>query len=315
MSYDITNYAMLAISLPDFIETLNKDIKIPLETNADYVVLDKKFDVLLKESPEAIRNSEFDTAAKIADLGFTETNGHSYKGPKIALISALPSGAGLSNPIFFDSESCNLVSHMAWKPKIFPRVLLKHLSSEKKLDCESLVLLGGDRLNDVLAMISTCLYKLGKINLVDGKVKDENGFDLEDEDGNTIYTFTIPCFKTAIEDLFSLYKDTVKEKTGSHLGKLDAIHYWMQYIINLYVGTLGFDEEMEVESTNFGVVHDFGGMEEDIPYISIRGLQSYDEDGWTNPRDEDSDFVRDLENAIVQDSGKEFSVFTPQFGG
>jgi hypothetical protein len=56
-------------------------------------------------------------------------------------------------------------------------------------------------------------------------------------------------------------------------------------------------------------------MLSNIPYVSIGGLESYDEDGWTNPRDGDSDYVRDLERAIVQDSGKEFAVFTPQFGG
>lgn len=315
MSYDIRNYAMLAMSLPDFIGTLKKDIKVPIETDADFVALDKKFDDLLKESKNVLGDSEFVTTSKIADAGFSESSSHSNEGPKKALITSLLMGAGINNPIFFDWENCNLVSKLAWNIKIFPRVLIKHLHSEKKVECESLVLLGGDSLNDFLAIISTCLYKIGKINLVTGKPKDEYGYDLKDENGDRIYTFTIPCFKTAIEDLFSLYKETLKEKTGSHLAKLDAIHDWMQFIIKLYVGTLGFDEELEVISTNYGSVHDFGGMEEDIPYVSIRGLQQYDEDGWTNPREDDAEFVSDLENAIVQDSGREFAVYTPQFGG
>jgi len=311
MSYDINNYAMLAISLPDFLETLKKDISVPLETYRDFVLIDKKIDGLLIDLPESFKDSEFATSSKIADEGFTECTDNwrfDGKGPKGTFIASLLAATGISEPIFFDSEKCNLVSfQLTHNIEILPKILIKHLSSENKLKCETLASLKKDRLNDVLSAVANCLYNLGKINLVKGSVEDENG--------NDKFTFTIPCIKSAIEDLYFLYKEELKQNSDSYNSKIDSIHFWMQYVINMYVGSLGYDEELEVVSTNKGFVHNSGGMLSNIPYISIGGLESYDEDGWSNPRDGDSDYVRDLERAIVQDSGKEFAVFTPQFGG
>lgn len=315
MSYEIDNYAMLAISLPDFLDTLKKGICVTVETNKDFILLDSKFDDLLKNIPDSIKESGYVNSSKVADDGFTERDYRcSPKGPKVAVAASLMVATGINNPIFLDPNN-NLVTHLARTIQIFPRVLFKHLKTDKELECESIIELGNDRFNDSLTMISICLSKIGKINFVDGKVKNENGYDFKDENGHIKFTFTIPCIKSAIEDLYSMYKEEVKAKSGPYHEKLEDIHFWLSKIVNLYVGNLGYEVDLEVVSTNWANVHRHGGMEEDVPYVSFGGLFIIDEDGWKNPRDDDPEFQAELENAIVQDSGKEFSVFTPQFGG
>jgi hypothetical protein len=306
MSYDIDNYAMLAISLPDFLDTLNKGTSVTFETSKDFILLNKKFNDLLKNLPDSIKESGYVNCSKIADDGFIDADGYSYRGPKGAVTAALLVAAGITNPIFLAPEN-ELITYLSRNIQIFPRILIQHLRTDRELECESMVLLGNDRLNDALAMISICLSKLAKLNVIDGKVKDE--------DGNYKFTFTIPCIKSAIEDLYSLYKEEIKTNNTTYNKKLSALLFWLKELAILYVGSLGYEVDLEVVDTNWNNVHRHGGMEDNIPYVSFGGLYIIDEDGWNNPRDDDPEFQAQLENAIVRDSGKEFSVFTPQFGG
>jgi hypothetical protein len=50
MSYDINNYAMLAVSLPDFLETIDEGIAVAFESEREFVLLDQKFDELIKKN-------------------------------------------------------------------------------------------------------------------------------------------------------------------------------------------------------------------------------------------------------------------------
>jgi hypothetical protein len=45
-------------------------------------------------------------------------------------------------------------------------------------------------------------------------------------------------------------------------------------------------------------------------------MQSYDEDGWTDPRDDDAETVQEAKDCLLgEGSSGVWEKFTPQFGG
>jgi hypothetical protein len=302
MSYDITNYAMLAISLPEFLETIDQGIELEFDTDREFLLLDETFDDLIKANiPDSFKDSKYLTSKDIAESGYEEYRGHrgggySHKGPRAVCAATIVAAAGIKDPVFFD-DNLWLISTFANDTYVLPKVLMKHLVSKEKMKCESLF---GMKNGAPIAKIAIGLSKIKKINFVSGE-KDEK------------YTFTIPCIKAALEDLLKAHQEL--EATNYYDHRYYGLEYWIEILVDTYIRKFDIDANLGVVSTHYGVVHDHGGMEGDVPYVVYGDLESYDEDGWNNPREEDPEAFDDTAFAILGDSGKEFRVFTPQFGG
>ena len=66
MSYETTNYAVLAIPVPDIIEALPRGISFQLQKDGVFVMLDKKFARLCKTNlPGIFRHSKYKGASFI----------------------------------------------------------------------------------------------------------------------------------------------------------------------------------------------------------------------------------------------------------
>jgi len=302
MSYDITNYAMLAISLPEFLETIDVGITLEFDSDREFLLLDEKFNNLIELTiPESFNNSEYLTSSKIVESGYSEYRGnrggsYSYKGPRAICAASMLAAAGIKDPVFFDDELA-LVSKLAEEIYVMPKILMKHLISEKNISCESLL---GMKRRTPLSQIALGLSEIEKVNLVHGE-----------NQGN--YTFTIPCIKTALQDILKVHQEL--ETTNNFDSRFYGLEYWIEVLVDIYIRKLDIDADLGVVSTHYSDVHDYGGMEANIPYIVYGDLESYDEDGWNNPRDEDPEAFDETAKAILGDSGKEFRLFTPQFGG
>jgi hypothetical protein len=204
--------------------------------------------------------------------------------------------SGIKNPLFYDDD-IRLMYRIANETYVLPKILMKYFVSKEKISCESLF---GLQKDTPICDIGLVLSKTEQINLISGCIDDE-------------YTFTIPCIKGALEDLFSLYQTL--DASNYHDQRYYSLEYWIDILVNMYIRSRGIDAELNVVSTHFGTIHKLGGMEEGIPYVAYGNLESYDEDGWCNPRDDDPEAFDEKAKAILGGSDKEFRVFTPQFGG
>jgi len=303
MSYDISNYAMLAISLPEFLETLDSGISIEFDSSREFLILDQKFDDLINTNlPESFKDSTYLTSKEIAESGYSEYRGrrggsYSYKGPRAVCAATMLASAGIKESVFFDDE-LGLISKLADETYVLPKVLMKHMVSKENISCESLL---GMESRSPISQIALGLSKIDKINIISGLIEG-------------VYTFTIPCIKTALQDLLKAHQEL--EATNNFDPRYYGLEYWMEMLVDSYKTELDIDADLGVVSTHYSDVHNYGGMEANIPYIAYGGhLDYYDEDGWNNPRDDDPEAFEEAARAILGDSGKEFRVYTPQFGG
>jgi hypothetical protein len=301
MSYDISNYAMMAISLPEYIDTLKEGVSVEFDSDREFVLLDQKFQELIdKNLPELFKDTEFVKISNIAE-GYSEWRGrsggsYSYRGPRAVCAATIMAAAGIKDPVFFE-HGLDLVSNIGNDSYIIPKTLVKHLHKTAASDCETL--LGLDS-SSPICKLGLALAKLDKINIIHGC-----------NDGK--YTFKIPCIKSAIQDLFDLYKGL---NTSDYFdNRYYGIEYWIQALIDTLLVQSDIDASLSITSTHYGAAHDLGGMEDNTPYVVYGEMESYDENGWENPRDDDPESFDEVTQVILGNSGKEFRLYTPQFGG
>ncbi len=86
---------------------------------------------------------------------------------------------------------------------------------------------------------------------------------------------------------------------------------------------LEFDENLtclhlpvEVVSTRYGTVHQNGGMETGVFYLSLSGaMEEYDDEGWSDPEKMHPAAFNKRREILFGDSQFLTEKYTPQFGG
>lgn len=297
MSYDITNYAMRAVSIPDFLNALKPGVSVPINKYGIYVMLDDKFKKLCElHMPKSFRESEYGTAKLIADNGFYETTSFNYTGPVCAFTAVIASACGLSDSMFYspDNYTWNLPMTMKGDMRIFPSKMMPILLNGKQIK-DTLVYIPG---NSVLQCLVCFLSAKNILTVVSSD--DEN------------LSLIVPCLKTSLELLCKGHHNSL----GTDNSAIYAHEYWMWFLIDAFLESKECYQRIEVLSSNHGAVHDYGGMKKDVPYICIDGISSYDENGWDDPADSKPEVVDEIRTALFGKKSKiAFEKFTPQFGG
>ena len=74
--------------------------------------------------------------------------------------------------------------------------------------------------------------------------------------------------------------------------------------------------DVDVASTRYGDVVDYGGMEDRELYLVVSGgMQQYDEEGWSDPEKETPTAYKKLKETLFGDPDYPTEKYTPQFGG
>ena len=297
MSYSIENYAMRAVSIPDFIDSLKSGISVPINKSGIYVILDDKFRKLCElHMPQSFRESECGSAELIEENGFRETTSFSFKGPSCAFTAVIASACGLSDSSFYSSPDgyiARLPVNMKGDMQIFPSNMIA-------------ISLNGKQIKGALvycpehSVLHCLVCFLSSQNLLSVVSRDDTKFSL------------IPCLKTSLKLLLKSHHYSL----GKDNNTIYAYEYWMRFLIDAFLESRECYQTIEVLSSNFGSVIDYGGMRENVPYISIGSISSYDENGWDDPADSEPEVVSKIRTALFGKKSKiEFEKFTPQFGG
>lgn len=301
MSYGTTNYAMLAIPVPDIIEALPRGISFQLQKDGVFVMLDKKFARLCKTNlPETFKHSKYASTKQIAADGFLEARGVSLTGPTCAFTGVIASAAGICDPTFFKEEfglPINLKEGTSDETIIFPGTIVKFIINGSAINGTFMRI----RFGTVLCSLVMALGSQKKLSVASSY---DDGFSMK-----------IACLKTALMRLYEGHK-TKAEIQGYDVAY--GYEYWMNFLIAAFMESRKFTDtyRIEVLSTYYGDPIDCGGMEKGVPYLSIGGLQAYDENGWDDPRKSEPDMVKKVKILLLGGkSKKNFAKFTPQFGG
>ena len=76
-----------------------------------------------------------------------------------------------------------------------------------------------------------------------------------------------------------------------------------------------FAVAVSVESTRYGDVHNSGGMESNVLYLSVSGdMDIYDEEGWCDPEKETPLAFKKTKELLFGDENYDLKKYTPQFG-
>ena len=298
MSYSIENYAMRAVSIPDFIDTLKSDVSVPINKSGIYVILDDKFRKLCElHMPQSFRESEYGSAELIADNGFLETTSFSFKGPLCAFTAVIASACGLSDSTFYSSPDnyiANLPMTMKGDMRIFPSKMIAISLNGEKIK-ETLVYFPSNSVLHCLVCFLSAKNLLSVVSSTDAK-----------------FSLIVPCLKTSLKLLLKGHHNSLKKDNHA----IYAHEYWMWFLIDAFLESKDCYQTTEVLSSNFGSVIDCGGMKENVPYISIGSISSYDENGWDDPADSTPEVVSKIRTALFGKKSKiAFEKFTPQFGG
>jgi hypothetical protein len=297
MSYDITNYAMRAVSMPDFLNALKAGVSVPIIKYGIYVMLDDKFKKLCElHMPKIFRESEYGTAKLIADNGFLETTSFDYPGPLCAFAAVIASACGLSDSTFYspDNYTWNLPMTLKDDVLIFPSKMMTILLNGKQIK-DTLVYIPG---HSALQCFACFLSAKNILSVVSSN--DEN------------FSLSVPCLKTSLELLCKGHHNAL----GQDNSVIHSHMYWMWFLIDAFLKSKECYQSIEVLSSIYGDVHDYGGMKKDVPYLCIDGISSYDENGWDDPADSKPEVVDEIKTALFGKKSKiAFEKFTPKFGG
>ena len=283
----MSNYATLAISVPDFLEELKPGITFPLSYQGTYLKLDDKFSGFYKiYRPESLPSmGEVADFSEIAESGFLEKS--NSRGPdrvSASFSAAIIRAAGITDPVFFQDFSFfpNLMKDLVFFPcKSVPFVC--NGSPVKETFC---CLPSG-----VLASLAQGLGALNKLTILEA---DYDSFPL-----------SVACLRSGVEGLLRGHSQT---ESG------DSYEYWIQVLVNQYLQSRDCWRDVEVISSRWSDDWaDLGGLKKDVPYISLGGLQEYNEDGWSDPRETNPDMVDEVSTILLgKKSKKKFGKFTPE---
>ena len=301
MSYETTNYAVLAIPVSDIIEALPRGISFQLQKDGVFVMLDKKFARLCKTNlPGIFKHSKHASTKQIAADGFLEARGVSFTGPTCAFTGVIASAAGISDPTYFKEEfhlPINLKEGASDETIIYPGTIVEFIINGSAVKNAFIRI----RFGAVLYSLVMALRSQKKLSVISSC---DDGFSMK-----------IACLKTALIRLYEGHKRKA-EIQGYEVAY--GYEYWMHFLIAAFLESRKFTDthRIEVLSTYYGDPIDCGGMEKGEPYLSIGGLQAYDENGWDDPRKSKPDLVKEIKKLLLGGKTKKnFAKYTPEFGG
>ena len=133
------------------------------------------------------------------------------------------------------------------------------------------------------------------------------------------------CKWNAPEFKFSLKKILAwVQSTNNNLGH----DYWREKYSSLLINRglkienyyiedeQSFAVSVSVESTRYGDVHNSGGMESNVLYLSVSGdMDIYNEEGWCDPEKETPLAFKKTKELLFGDENYDLNKYTPQFSG
>ena len=301
MSYDISNYAFLGIPVDDVAKVLDPAVAVTTGSQGIYVQIDEKFVALTHGLGNFAENWDCPSLDRMVSDGYLQASRGSYTGASAFFCRSLLMAAGITNPGFY-ADDCNLITPFIFEVKFLPvGVVPVEIKGEP---CQfGLVHVE----NEFLVNLIKGFAAQSKLSVVDPSQDYENPDPVK-----------ISCLKTALRNLLDTYNSI--EENGlfddAAQAKAYGLEAWMQRLLDKYLESKDCYCDIEVASTYYGSIHEYGGMEEKVPYVVFGSMQSYDEDGWTDPRDDDAETVQEAKDCLLgEGSSGVWEKFTPQFGG
>lgn len=295
MSYDIMNYAFLALPADKVCESLEYGVEVPLVGDGVVVVIDEKFSALTHGFIETFaKDWECSSLEKIVDRSFLETRSFGPTGPRNLFTRLMLMSAGITDPVFYKDDFM-LMLHFSFGVRFLPVGLVPVTRGSSP--CEFGLVHTN---NDVLSSLIKALASDNKLTIID--VSNES---FSDEPR----LLKASCLKTALEGLLAMHA----ESTGDW--DADNIQGCMQTLLDKYLESKECYCDIDVTSTLHRNCHDSGGLDDGV-YVVYGNCSPYDEDGWTDPREEDPDTLAEARTHLLGDNSKlDWEKFTPKFGG
>ena len=301
MSYTINNYCFLGIPVSEIVNNLNPSIAICTGNSGIYVVIDKRFVALADGVENFSRNWKCSSVDRMVSEGFFDFPERSKEGANALFCRALLMTAGITDSKFYEGWN-NLLNSLVSDIIIIPFDVIP-IEINGKI-CESgLVHVE----NSFLINLVTCFAENSRLTIVNPS-----------QDCNKQNPVKVSCLKTALHNLLKIHSDLKEESINedASMRKIYSIEAWMHYLLDMYLESKDCYCDIRVASTYYGNVHRLGGMEPKVPYVVFGLMQSYDEDGWNNPRKSDPETLMQARDCLLgETSSGDWVKFTPQFGG
>lgn len=300
MSYDISNYAFLGIPVDDVAKAIEPAVAVTTGSQGIYVLIDEKFVALTHGVGNFAENWDCPSLDQMVSDGYWQESRGTYTGPSAFFCRLLLMSAGITNPGFYADDYYNPISPFIFEVKFLPiGVVPVEIKGEP---CQfGLVHVE----NEFLAKLIRGFAGQSKLNVVDPD--DDNPEPVK-----------VSCLKSALRNLLDVHNSIEEKGLIDDAAALKAygLEAWMQRLLDKYLESKDCYCDIEVASTYYGNIHEYGGMEERVPYVVFGSMQSYDEDGWTDPRDDDAETVQQARDCLLgEGSSADWEKFTPQFGG
>ena len=331
---EIKTYDILAISVAEFIDSLEKNILVPLKKptspwgeNSDLnIALDDKFTKLCESNmPSSFLGTEYRSSKEIAHSGFLDKGflwkedgsfiGLAYPGPASVFTGVILSTAGIKDSVFFE-EQCQMIWRFneRAKLKILPMHLVKYLVHDHEYG------FGIAQIQDesILASIVSSLEKQKLLTTFKSCIYDKENKKVE-------VSVEVSCLKTSLSNLLEEWEKYIGIDDDVARKKISACENWMQDLINDFINfkhPYGFGIGIissSVQNNDIPPhVHywspgpDNGGMKEDVPYILASDKEP--ENHWADPsaQENDNSIQRLKEILFGKNTSLKFERFTPQ---
>jgi len=301
MSYEINNYCFLGMPVSDIINELPASIEVTICESGICVLIDKKFAALAGGVKNFSMNFEYPTLDQMVSEGYFDVPYGSSGGPNSLFCRLLLMTAGITDSKFFEGWN-NILDSLVSELKFLP-VDIVHIEVNGNPSEFGLVHVE----NRFLIDLAKCFAESSELSILNTNKYNEKR-DI----------VNLKCLKNTLNILLKLHSD-LKEKCAdneSNKQQVYSLEFWMHYFLDKYLESKGCYCDIQVASTYYGNVHKLGGMEYGVPYVIFNDMQRYDEDGWTDPREVDSESVIKVRNCLLGDnSTRDWEKYTPQFGG
>jgi hypothetical protein len=291
----------LGIPVDDVAKAIEPDVSVTTGGQGIYVLIDEKFVALTHGVGNFAENWDCPSLEQMVSDGYLQVSRGSYTGASAFFCRSLLMAAGITNPGFY-ADDCNLISPFIFEVKFLPvGVVPLEIKGEP---CQfGLVHVE----NEFLVNLIKGFAGQSKLNVVDPSQDYDNPDPVK-----------VSCLKTALSSLLDVHNG-IEEKglfDDAASAKAYGLEAWMQRLLDKFLESKDCYCDIEVASTYHGYIHEYGGMEEKVPYVVFGSMQSYDEDGWTDPRDDDAETVQQARDCLLgEGSSGDWQKLTPQFGG
>jgi hypothetical protein len=296
------NYAFLALPAEKICESLEYNTPVPIVDGGLLVAIDDKFSALTHGFLETFSADwKCSSLQQMVENGFLESRSWNQTGPRSLFTRLLLMSAGITDAVFYKDEF-SPVYQLANEVRVLPIGLVPMAVTVGEEDektgemtwvttpCETgLVHIS----NDTLENFAQALASQGKI---------------------TVYprhstTVQVTCLKTALGKLLAMHAASADDWHA------DSIQGSLHILLDKFLESKECYCDIDVTSTLHRSCHDSGGMGDGV-YVVYGHCSPYDENGWTDPREEDAEILAEARNHLLGGSDDlDWEKFTPKFGG